>query len=161
MEDLINQLQQCTAAGFFSLLKRLCEEKGFNRYLIDFSLNEALFFIPGANDYLLLCVCFTSEDHEVCYLDKAGYVISATGHRKSPLLLLKKKKSQLEDICRQLDTSSRIFLALATEYSLLNPAEDLPEGLDLVKTNVSIARETHEACNMYNKYARLQAYLTG
>ena len=163
---MTEKLGQTPANTFFTRLKQLCEEGSYTPYLIDFSLNESIFFIANESnyEYLLLCVAFGNQ-REQRYVSYET-MLTATGHSTSPLKKLLEKKKKLNLLCDKNGMSgAKIYLALATEFSCLTPEEErqawrVDKGINLIVENVEIAQETGKEAKDYNKYAILADYLS-
>ena len=165
METMIEQLKSCPSTDFFPRLKQLCEENGYSRFLIDFSMNEAVFFISGSESYLLLCVAFSNESKEKQYIDSAGFALAEHTHCISPLNIVWGKRDKLEVIRRKYQLPVLpVFLGVATEYGLLNSEKEKEQwtqnGISFVKDVVSIPCVESKEPPCYNKYFALSEYLS-
>ena len=161
---MTEELAKCPAQTFFTRLKQLCKEEDCSQYLIDFSLNETLFFIAGQEEYLLLCVAF-SEQEEKRYINEEN-MLTPNGNSESPLKSLLKKKEKLNNLCEKYGMSgSRIYLGIATEFICLNPEEERQlwrkeKGINFIVEGVNVSRETGKEAKSYNKYSILSDYLS-
>lgn len=165
MKTLIEQLKNCPAKDFFSCLRQRCDENGYPRYLIDFSLSEAVFFISGRDGYLLLCVAFSTEKGQKMYIDSLGYSLDVHSHHVSPLNIVKEKYEKLESIRKRYQLPVMpVFLGVVTEYGLLNSEKEREQwgrdGISFVVENVNIPYEEDKKLSCYNKYFALSEYLS-
>lgn len=164
LRRLTEELAKCPAHTFFTRLKQLCEEEeDCTLYLIDYSLHEALFFIAGQGEYLLLCIAF-AEHKEKRYISEEN-MLTSNGCSKSPLKSLFKKKDKLKELCDKYGMSgSIIYLGAATEFTCLNPEEERQlwreKGINFIIEGVNIAQETGKEAKSYNKYSILSDYLS-
>ena len=165
MKTLIEQLKNCPAKDFFPCLRHLCEENGYPRYLIDFSLSEAVFFISGSEGYFLLCVAFSAERGQKVYIDSLGYSLDVHSHCVSPMNIVKEKRDKLEAICKRYQLPALpVFMGVATEYGLLNSEKEREQwyrdGISFVAEGVNIPCEENQKFSCYSKYFALSEYLS-